>query len=191
MNLRSPHISTARIGSLVAAAGVTLGSVALSGAATAQTSTFRDAHGDMAGHGADIHNVRVVNAKAVRVRVQHADLVRSYKSGSSIKVYLDTDRGERGPEFVFVGGTFRGADYALQRVENWKVENPSAVPLQSSYLMRLDYADDVARIRFSRAALGNPDEVRVAVKTGGDLDGRQVVDWLHGRRDFTRWVARG
>jgi hypothetical protein len=166
-----------------------LAPLVLAGAAGAQEATVPDAHGDMHGHGADIHRVRVVNEKAVRVEVAHKDLVRSYKSGAGIKVYLDTDRDQAGPEYVFMGGIFEGADYALQIAEDWKATG--VVPLQKPYVMKLDYAHDVTRIRFSQEALGHPDEVRVTVRTGGDVDGEQVTDWLRGVRHFTRWVARG
>lgn len=180
-----------RAGAVTAAAtalGV-LAPLALAGAASAQQATVRDAHGDMHGHGADIHRVRVVNEKAVRILVDHDDLVRSYKSNAGIKIYLDTDRDQAGPEFVFMGGIFEGADYALQTAEDWKATG--VVPLQKPYRMKLDYAHDVTRIRISQLALDHPDEVRVTVRTGGELDGDQVTDWLRGVRHFTRWVARG
>ncbi|HET8717176.1 MAG TPA: hypothetical protein VFM50_05440 [Nocardioidaceae bacterium] len=157
-------------------------------AAPAASRTAHDARGDMHGHGADIHSVRVVNEKAVRVVVHHQDLVRSYTSNAGIKVYLDTDRDARGPEYVFMGGIFEGADYALQTAEHWKATG--VVPLQDRYRMRLDYRDEITRIRLSRKALGHPDAVRVTVRTGGDLDGRRVTDWLHGVRHFTRWVPQ-
>lgn len=182
-------IFTGTTAKAAAVAAITLGSLAATGVASAETAGFKDAHGDMAGHGADIYKVQVVNEKAVRVRVQHDNLVRSFKSGSSIKMFIDTDRSRKGPEFVFMGGIFEGADYALLKAEGWKAKG--VVPLQKPYIMKLDYADDVTRIRFSRAALGNPDEVRVTVKTGGELDGEQVTDWLNDVREFTPWVARG
>lgn len=178
------HTAT-RLGAVAAA---TLGSLVLAGTAAAESTTFHDAHGDMSGHGADIYKVRVVNQKVVRLRVQHDDLVRSYKSGAGVKVFLDTDRAERGPEFVFTGGLFEGTDYALHATKGWKL---TGNPVTKPHVMRLRYAKDITRITFSRASLGRPDEVRVAVKTGGDLDGQQVVDWLDGHRELTPWVARG
>ena len=57
--------------------------------------------------GADIHKVRVTNGeKQLRINVVHRDLVRSWRSGSSVAVYIDTDRDRTGPEYAFVGGTF-------------------------------------------------------------------------------------
>jgi hypothetical protein len=176
------------------AAAVSLGTAAAlafaPASATAETAAFRDAHGDMA-HGADIYRVKVVNENDVRVKIRTADLVRSYKSGASAAVFLDTDPEQDGPEFAFLGGLFEGTDYALVRTNGWKVgKHPQVV--RGFHTMTLDYQDDVARIRISRGALDHPGKVRVAVKTGGEQrDGDIVRDWLHGRRDFSPWVARG
>ena len=189
MNIRLLAGAATRGARLATIAAIAVGSLAVSGTAAAETATFRDARGDMAGHGADIYRVKVVNDEAVRVQVTHDDLVRSYRSGAGVKMYLDTDRDRRGPEFVFLGGIYEGADYALQKAEGWKAVG--AEPLRRKYVMRLDYEEDVTRIRFSRRALDFPEAVRVSVRTGGELGGRQVSDWLHGKRDFTRWVARG
>ncbi|MGH3363552.1 MAG: hypothetical protein ACRDOW_02395 [Nocardioidaceae bacterium] len=183
----------------IAAAAVVsaVSTTVLAGAASAETRVFKDERGDMA-HGADIHRVRVVNDKQVRVNVVHRDLRRSYKSGSSITVFIDTDRQRKGPEFVFLGGTFEGSDYALLKAKGWKRSGDQQVPLHGgSYIMKVDYAEDVARIRFDRAVLGNPKAVRVEVKTGGEHvpQGEEPAttekDWLGQPRDFTRWVKRG
>ena len=61
-----------------------------------------------------------------------------------------------------------------------------------SYRQRLDYAEDVSRIRIARSCLGDPDAVRVAIRVDGTTrDGQPRRDWLHGHRTWTRWVARG
>lgn len=181
------------ITTIATAAAVTLGTVASLALtvtpAQAQTRTFPDAHGDMA-HGADLHAVKVVNEKNVRVVLRTENLVRSFKSGASTAVYLDTDPTDAGPEFVFLGGLFEGTDYALVRTEGWKVGNHPRV-VRGFHEMDLDYAHDVARIRLSREALDGAGAVRVAVKTAGEqADGDIVRDWLGERRQFTRWVAR-
>jgi hypothetical protein len=169
----------------------------LAGGASAETRVFRDADGDL-DHGADIQRVRVVNEDRVKVKVVHADLVRSFKSGSSIAVFLDTDRDRKGPEFVFLGGTFSGSDYALLPAKGWRRASDQQVPLRGgSYDMRLDYAKDTALIRIDRTVLRNPGAVRVEVKTGGELvpDGTGPAttgrDWLGKRKAFTPWVKRG
>jgi hypothetical protein len=171
----------------------------LAGTALAQTSAFADAHGDMK-QGADIRKVRVMNGEeALRINVRHRDLVKSFRSGSSIAVYIDTDRTRSGPEYVFQGATFEGGDYALLPAKGFKADGNRQVPLHGgSYIMRHDYTEDVARIAIDRAVLENPGKVRVEVKTGAELlpegstsPGENEVDWLGTPESFTPWVAKG
>ncbi len=170
-----------------AAAAFVLG---LAGPATAATATFEDASGDVA-HPVDLQSVEVVNEKNLRIVLQHDDLRRSYKSGASGTVFLDTDPSRKGPEYVFAGGYFEGADYALIKTDGWTFGR-RAVPLTCSYEMHLDYAADVTRMRISRACLDNPGKVRVAVKVAGEqADGDIVRDWLGARCEFSPGVARG
>lgn len=190
-------ISTTAGRAAVVALTAALSTAVLAGPASAETAVFRDAKGDL-DHGADIARVRVVNEQRVKIRVVHDDLVRSYKSGSSIAVFLDTDRSRRGPEFVLLGATFEGGDYALLRADGWKRASNRQVPLNGgSYDMRLDYQKDVALIRIDRTVLGNPGAIRVEVKTGGEIasegsdDATTARDWLGKPRRFTPWVARG
>lgn len=191
MNAITTTLRRLGVGTAVAAA-----TLALAGPASAETRVFLDDKGDLA-HGADIKRVRVVNDDQVRVKVVHDDLVRSYESGSSIEVFLDTDRTRKGPEYVFQGGTFEGADYGLLRARGWKAASRQAVPMRCGYVMRLDYAKDTAFIRIHRDCLGAPGRVRVEVKTGGELvpEGSEpattAVDWLGRPRQFTPWVKRG
>lgn len=174
---------------LAAVTALTAGSLAVAGGAVAETGGYDDVHGDMAGHGADIYDVQVVNGKRVRVRITHDDLVRSYKSGASARVFIDTDKDRHGPEFVFLAGLFEGTDYSLSRAEHWK---PTGEALTCSYSMKLDYADDVTTIWMDRDCLDKPGKVRVGVRTGGVLDDGTVVrDWLKVKRAFTPWVKRG
>ncbi len=70
---------------------------AFAGTALAETSVFKDARGDMS-QGADIRKVRVINGEErLKINVVHRDLVRSFRSGSSISVFIDTDRGPGRP----------------------------------------------------------------------------------------------
>ncbi|MGN6574516.1 MAG: hypothetical protein ACTHKG_02400, partial [Nocardioides sp.] len=169
-----------------------IGSVlALAGSAAAATTTITpDPVGDM-DHGADIVSVKVVNEKSVRVVLKAADLVPSYQSGAGVKIYFDTDPQDAGPEYAFLGGLFDGTDYGVVAVDGWKVPKyPTTVG--KFYIMKLDYEKDVAKIRISRAALGRPDAIRVAVRTSGEQpDGDYVHDWLGARREFTPWITRG
>jgi hypothetical protein len=170
-----------------------LGFAAFAPAALADSNRFTDARGDIA-QGADIQAVRVFNSNAtLRVNVKHRDLVRSFRSGSSISVFLDTDPARRGPEFVFTGATFSGGDYALLPARGFRASSDTQVPLHGgSYLMRLDYARDIARITIDQVVLGSPAAVRVEVKTGAEGVGQpNEVDWLGTPRSFTPRVERG
>ena len=61
-----------------------------------------------------------------------------------------------------------------------------------SYLMRLDYARDIARITIDQVVLGSPAAVRVEVKTGAEAIGQaREVDWLGTPRSLTPRVERG
>ena len=190
------HASTSLPTTLLrgAAAGAAVSALALTafaGPAAADAGVFRDQHGDVS-VGADIERVRLVNDDTVRIRVTHRDLRRSWRSGSSISVFLDTDRQRSGPEYIFAGGTFEGSDYALQRAAGWRVADPQAEPMRCSYAMTLDYATDVAAITIGRGCLGRPGAVRVAVRTGGESAAGVIErDWLGERRELTPWVRRG
>ena len=186
MNIFTIHLRRLTIGATVAL----VSSAALAGPAAADTVAFDDARGDMLGHGADIWSVRVVNDDHVRVRVGHDDLVRTWRSGSSLSVFLDTDRQRRGPELVLQGATYEGADYALLRADGWRPASGQTAPLRCGYAMTLDYARDTAAVRIDRSCLKGADGIRVAVRTGGDLDNHTVVDWLGAPRSWTRWIAR-
>lgn len=168
----------------------TLATAVLTAPAHADARTFHDAHGDMA-HGADIHRVRVLNDDVVKVRVVHENLRPTYRTGSSVAIYLDTRPRQEGPEFAFLGATHSGGDYALLRTDGWRIGR-TAEPMRCSYRLRLDYEADVAAVTIGRGCLDRPGKVRVAVKTGGYTTGGDTrVDWLGERRELTAWVARG
>ena len=177
----------------MAAAGLALAAlVGTAAPALAATATFEDAKGDVA-HGVDLESVKVVNGNSVRIKVQHADIVKSWRSGASQTVFLDTDPSKPGPEFAFPSVAYQGGDYALikTRGDGWGFGR-RAVPLTCGYELRLDFARDVSTMRIDPECLGNPGEIRVAVKAAGtQADGDIVTDWLGGRRQLTEWVAKG
>ncbi|HLN76514.1 MAG TPA: hypothetical protein VK204_05670 [Nocardioidaceae bacterium] len=172
------------------------GAAAFAGPAAAETAVFTDTRGDIS-HGADIQRVRVVNDDQVRVKVVHRNLVRSFRSGSSVAVFIDTNRRHKGAEYLFHGGTYEGSDYALVRASGWKAADGQAEPMRCGYSMKLDYAKDTAFIRIDRACLDKPGAIRVEVKTGGEHVNkagettRTEVDWLGKPRQFTSRVKRG
>lgn len=145
-------------------------------------------------HGSDLRAVRVKNGDHNVVVVTHHDnLSRDPKTGSSGAVYVDTDRSDKGPEFVFVAGYYEGTDYQLLHTEGFGHESWGA-PVDGSYELTVDYAKEQVRMRMSRQALGNPGDVRVAVRVSGtrtDGTSRGLVDWLGEPRSYTMWVAKG
>jgi hypothetical protein len=145
-------------------------------------------------HGVDLRAVRVVNGDHnVRVVTSHTNLRRDFRTGSGGSVYLDTDRSDKGPELVFVGGYFEGTDYALLRTEGFGAKQWGN-PVRGSYEMNIDYDKEQVRMRIGRGikALEGVGDVRVAVKVAGNrTDGTTVVDWLGEPRSFTPWVAKG
>ncbi|MGH3330352.1 MAG: hypothetical protein ACRDPJ_03505 [Nocardioidaceae bacterium] len=173
----------------LSAAALTLG---LAGPASAASIGVKDAQDTF--HGSDLRAVHLVNGDHnVAVVTSHTNLRRDPKTGSSGAVYIDTDRSDKGPEFVFVGGYFEGTDYQLLHTEGFGHKNWGA-PVNGSYEMTVDYAKERVRMRMSRAVLGNPGKVRVAVRVSGTrTDGTSIglVDWLGEPRSFTQWVARG
>lgn len=157
-------------------------------AAQAATVTVEDAAGDIAA-GADLLSVKLSYGKKIKVVLQHDNLVKSFKSSAGGSVFLDTDADEKGPEFVLMGGFFEGTDYVLLRTDGWKSVGE---PLTCKHRLTLDYAADTAKMRFGRACLGKPEEVRAAVKVAGKKGTGDVeIDWMTERRAFTPWVAQG
>ena len=173
--------TTTTLGALALAAGLAL-TMGVAGPAGAATRTFDDAVGDIE-HGVDIESVKVVNEKNVRVVVQHDDLVRSFRSGASMTVYLDTDRSEPGPEFGLAGALFEGGDYGLLPTvgDGWRLSR-RAIPLTCSYESRLDYAADVTRIRIAGPA--STGRARCAWRSG------QAVSSPTATSSGTGWAPR-
>ena len=142
-------------------------------------------------HGVDLRSVEVEHTSAnIVVTTTHTDLRPSFRTGSSGSVFLDTDPDDPGPEYVFAGGYFVGTDYALLTTEGF-ARSAVGEPGEGSYRMTVDYERDQVRMRISRAALGSPGEVRVAVRVAGSRpDGSSTKrDWLDEPRSFTDWVA--
>jgi hypothetical protein len=196
-----PSAVLARSGAAVAAGALLAAAVAVGGAAATSASatatakpvgsaTVKDSRNDMLGHGADIFSVRLVNRDRVRVVIQHRNLVRSWKPASSGTVYVDTDRSTAGPDYALVAGLYSGTDYSLLHTDGWKIRYRK--PVEGRYQMRLRFDTDRTVVTMSRAALGRPQDVRVAVHTAGDDgDGHTIHDWLKGTNRFSPWVARG
>ena len=144
-------------------------------------------------HGSDLRAVEVRNNdNNLVVLTSHTNLRRDPASGSGGSVYVDTDQNDRGPEYVMVGGFFEGTDYRFLEIEGFGTRRGR--PVDGSYELSVDYAQERVRMRMAHQAIGNPSEVRVSVRVGGtrsDGTGPGLVDWLGEPRSFTPWVARG
>lgn len=173
----------------VSVAALTLG---LAGPASAASIGVKDPQDT--GHGSDLRSVQLRNGdRNVVVITTHTNLRRDPRSGSGGAVYVDTDRSDKGPEFVFVGGYFEGTDYQLLHTEGFG-HKKWGEPVDGTYELTINYRKDRVRMRMSRAALDNPGRVRIAVRASGtrnDGTGAGLVDWLGEPREFTAWVARG
>ena len=103
MNMRT------RAGAFLAATAATL---TVAGPALAASLTVTDPE-DIS-HGVDLRKVKVYNGDAnLKVTLTHINLRKSFKTGASGSVYIDTDPTDKGPEYVFSGGFFEGTDYQL------------------------------------------------------------------------------
>lgn len=146
------------------------------------------------GHGSDLRAVEVRNNdNNLVVITSHTNLRKDPATGSSGAVYVDTDPGDVGPEYVFVGGYFVGTGYQLLETEGFATRQWGQ-PVEGSYELTVDYAKDRVRMRMSQQALGDPAKVRVSVRVAGtrsDGTSAGLVDWLGEARSYTQWVSRG
>lgn len=146
-------------------------------------------------HGSDVIALSVRNGtENVAVTTYHENLRRDPATGSSGAVYVDTDRDDRGPEYVLVAGFYEGTDYVLRATDGFGPQRWGDPVEQGDYLMRVDYRKDRVHLRISRAALGDPGSIRVAARVSGtrsDGSSDGLVDWVGTPRAFTPWLARG
>ena len=181
----------------------TIAAVALSTAALGTLAAPTAAHAELYGvddvrdtdHGSDILAESIRNGRAnLTVTTFHEDLRRDPATGSGGAIFIDTDRSDRGPEYVFAAGYFEGTDYVLMHTDGFRRSSWGKPVENGDYIMRVDYAEDTVKVRMSRAALGKPGAVRVAVRASGTRsDGTSdgLVDWVGKPRTFTPWIARG
>ena len=147
------------------------------------------------GHGSDIRALQVRNGmENLHVVTYHESLRPDAATGSGGLVYIDTDKADKGPEYVLAAGYFRGTDYVLSTTEGFGRQQWADPVEHGDYVMRVHYAKDRVRVTMSRHALGDPTDVRVAVRASGTRsDGTSdgLVDWVGEPRGFTPWIAQG
>ena len=146
-------------------------------------------------HGSDIRSLSVKNGQEnLHVVSIHEGLRRDPATGSGGTVYIDTDRSDWGPEYVFVAGYFEGTDYVLRKADGFAEGNWGNPVEQGDYIMKVNYKRDRVHVKLSRHAIGDPTDVRVAMKASGNrTDGTShgLVDWVGEKRAFTPWIAQG
>ncbi len=146
-------------------------------------------------HGSDILSMSVKHGKEnVSVLTRHHGLRPDPKTGSGGTVYFDTDKSDKGPEFAFTGGFTSGTDYVLVETEGFGPKHWGDPVEHGDYIMRINYKKETVRIVVSRAALGEPSKVRVAMRASGNrTDGTStgLVDWVGKPRSFSPWLAKG
>ncbi len=158
--------------------------------AVAETATVRDG-ADTTASLHDIRTVKVAHApRNVFVATGFTDLRRRSEAGpAGLTVFLDSNPDRPGPERAVVTGLQAGTDYQLVRVRDWRLVGD---PLSCDHAVQLDFRRNVAHVRVARSCLGNPAQVRVAVRMVDEYDGSHpVTDWMKGRRLSTRWLDRG
>lgn len=151
----------------------------------------RGVYDDPADASASLTDIRRVTfshgPRTVFVKVRFADLrARSDAGSASLAVYLDADRGRRGPETVLLTGLQYGTDYQLVGMRRWRTVGE---PLDCAHRVALRPAQDVAKVWVSRDCLDDPAEVRVGVRMVDQYDASHpVTDWFQGERRFTPWL---
>ena len=188
---RLPSVNTPTRTTILGATALSVAALTLTQLAPANADGIGVSDPQDLNHGVDLRSVEVKHGgRNVVVTTTHADLQESYRTGSSGAVFLDTDPSDTGPEYVLSGGYFVGTDYILLTTDGFATKKWGE-PVEGSYRMRVDYDAEQVRMRISRAAIGSPDEVRVAVRVAGSRpNGKDTArDWLGDPRSFTDWVS--
>ena len=178
----------------LSAAALTVGlTVGLAGTAHADVYGVDD--GQDTFHGSDVEALDVKHGNEnVHVVTHHSDLRRDPATGSGGAAFIDTDADDWGPEYVLVGGYFAGTDYQLVETEGFGHKTWGDPVEHGDYILKVNYAKNRVHAIISRAALGDPDEVRVAFRASGtrtDGTSKGLVDWVGEQRGFTPWIAQG
>jgi hypothetical protein len=139
--------------------------------------SLTDIYGLEANHGSD----------RVLVKVRFNELVRS--SAAGVSVFFDTDRGEKGSEYVLSSGLGDGTDYVLTEADGWRGSDDR---VRCDYAARPKWGQEVFRAVVSRDCFDRTPSVRVSVKMVDQADGTTpVVDWAPRKRRWTLPVRSG
>lgn len=169
-------------------AGLTTAAIILALAGPAHAGIYSVDDADDSPHGSDIFTIGVTHtAKKLTVVTDHADLRKSFRSEGSLWVFIDTDKGDKGPEYVVSTDLFtNGGEYNLYATEGFArsswVEDESLPGL----VVKLDTAAESAKTIVRTAALGNPDEVRVSIRAKGKNN--KSIDWVGSPHSWSLWI---
>lgn len=143
---------------------------------------------DASGSLSDLYGLEANHgSENLRVKVYFNELMRS--SAAGISIFIDTDREEKGPEYVLSSGLGDGTDYVLTEAEAWRGSDDRVT---CDYAARPRWGKDVFRAVISRACLDDSSSVRVSVKMVDQADGsRPVVDWVPKRHRWSLPMASG
>ncbi len=144
---------------------------------------------DASGSLTDVRAVRAKHGAAnVVVKVRFQDLTRS--SAAGLSVFIDTDRGEKGAEYVLSSGLNDGTDYVLTTAKGWRGTDER---VECDYDAKYSWGiKNSVRVRIDRACLETPATVRVSVKMADPTDGStRVVDWSPERRRWSLPIESG
>lgn len=139
--------------------------------------SLTDIYGLEANHGAD----------KLLVKVRFNELVRS--SAAGVSVFIDTDRGAKGPEYVLSSGLGDGTDYVLTAADGWRGSDDR---IDCDYSARPKWGNDVFRAVMGRDCFDRATSVRVSVKMVDQADGSHPVgDWAPRRHRWSLPIASG
>ena len=177
-----------RAASILAAAGLTLALLGLASPANAERYSVDDPP-DASASLNDILGLTVAHGEQrVRFTIRVDDLRRVSAAGATL--FLDTDFGDKGPEYALGTGLSDGTDYALTKVEGWR--GIGSGPLNCKYNLRLRYRADVVSGWISRGCLDKPAKVRAAVKMVDNFDASHpITDWAPAKKKFGLAIAPG
>lgn len=169
-----------------AASAAMLATAVLAGPAYADTRVVTDPN--ESGTASDTSRVVVRhlhNAQGEHGRVVIRASVGRVGYGDYFRIWLDKPGGAA-PQYF--GEVRPEAGYEpLERVRGWRTEGPGHA-CRGWDAGLLGGPDQILGIRISRACLGNPAKVRVALLAVYERDNRVIRDWVPAPRTLTRWV---
>lgn len=147
-----------------------------------------DDKADASGSLTDIYGLDVNHGgNNLLVKVRFSELMRT--SAAGVSVFLDTDRTEKGPEYVLSSGLGDGTDYVLTEADGWRGSDDR---VSCDYTARPKWGNDVFRAVISRDCFDRVPQVRVSVKMVDQADGSHpIADWAPQRKRWTLPIASG